>query len=110
MPLGDSPLQPIIMTPTQIIRPSPLLKGADSSTVGPREETRDPFVGEDTSIKVITGIPYSNTHDSGEGGGNRIIQGLIMRLEHLESSNLALRKEVGELTNRVAKIEEENYL
>jgi hypothetical protein len=37
-----------------------------------------------------------------------MIQGLIMRLEHLESSNMALRTEVRELTHRVAKIEEEN--
>jgi hypothetical protein len=36
------------------------------------------------------------------------MQGLILRIERLESSNLALRAMVGELTHGVAKIEEEN--
>jgi hypothetical protein len=49
------------MTPIQIIQPSPLLKSADSSAAGPREEARDPFVGEDTNIKVIIGIANSDT-------------------------------------------------
>jgi hypothetical protein len=35
-----------------------------------------------------------------------MIKDLIMRLEHLEPSNLALRTEVRELIHRVAKIEE----
>jgi hypothetical protein len=48
-----------------------------------------------------------DTQDPREGGNN-MTQGLIMRLECLESSNMALQTEVGELTHKVAKIEEEN--
>jgi hypothetical protein len=82
MPQGDSPDQPLVMTPIQFIRPSPLIMGA--SAVDP------------------------DSQDSGEGDNN-MIQGLIMRLERLESSNMALRTEVRELTHRVAKIEEEPF-
>lgn len=35
-----------------------------------------------------------------------MIKGLIMRLEHLEPSNMALQREVRELTHMVTKIEE----
>jgi hypothetical protein len=35
-----------------------------------------------------------------------MIQGLIMRLERLDSSNMALQTEVRELMHKVAKIEE----
>jgi hypothetical protein len=67
----------------------------------------DPFAGEeeDTYIKVILEIPNSDTQDSEDGGNNMIIQGLITRLELMESSNLALWTEVCELTNMVATIE-----
>jgi hypothetical protein len=104
MPLGDSPLEPILMTPLQSIQPSLLHAGIDS-TVSLKEGMEDPFA---TTIKFITGIPNSDTQDFEDGGNNKIIQGLIARLELLELSNLALRTEVGELTNRVATIESEN--
>jgi hypothetical protein len=74
MPLGDSSLQPISMTPLQIIWPS----------------------------------PNSNMRDSEDGGSYMLIQGLIMRLELLKSSNLALLTEVDELTNMIDTIESEN--
>lgn len=101
MPLGDSSLHPILMTPIQIIRPSSLVEGV--LAVGLVEGMEDPFIGE-----VITGIPNSYTQDSEDGVSNMIIQGLIMRLELLESSNLALWTEVNELANTVAKIVLEN--
>lgn len=68
----------------------------------------NPFIREDTIIKVITGIPKSNAQDSGGSGSNNIIQELIVRLELVESSNRTLRTKVRELTNKVAKIESEN--
>jgi dimeric dUTPase (all-alpha-NTP-PPase superfamily) len=68
----------------------------------------NPFVGEDNTIKVITGIPNSITHESKDGGSNGNIQGVITRLELIESSNLALQTKVGELASRVATIESEN--
>jgi hypothetical protein len=86
MPPSDSSIQPIIMPPIKSIWPSPRLMGAYSSTSGLKGDTQR----------------------SGEEYSNRIIQDLIMILEHMESSNLALRTKVEDLTNRVAKIEEEN--
>jgi hypothetical protein len=80
MPPRDSSLDPIIMASIQSIHPSPVLMGTESSIVG-----------------------LKNTQDSRKGHNNGIIQDLIMRLEHLESSNLALRTKVRELTNKVAK-------
>jgi hypothetical protein len=102
---GDSPDQPIVMTPIQFIHPSHWIIGIVFAASS--KETRDPTVGGNTNIQGSIRITNSNTQDPGEGGSN-MIQGLIMRLECQESSNLTLWTEVGKLTHGVTKIEEEN--
>ena len=44
-----------------------------------------------------------DTHNSREEDNKEIIQYMIMRLEHLESPNLTLHKDVRDLTKRVMK-------
>jgi hypothetical protein len=62
MPLGDSPLEPILMILLQIIQRPPLLHADTDSTTSAKEEMVDPF--------VITGIPNLVAHGSGDGGSN----------------------------------------
>jgi hypothetical protein len=57
MTQGDSPDQPLVMTPIQFIRPSPLIMGAVSAA----KEAKDPFVEGSTNIQVSTGIPNPDT-------------------------------------------------
>ena len=97
MPVGDSLCHPFVLTPLQTLRPSLLLIDTFGNNL--REEMINHFHGEGTNTKEITGILNSNTQDSNNMNNNIIIQGLITRLEALESSNLVMRTEICELTN-----------